>query len=155
MHSPLPVSRCWMRMRSVQFVNERHRLSHFHMNNIGHCVSHECLSFIPIPPANIFCTNQTVHIFHAFGFIAVAARTAVGLSSRIFLSTTHQTYRMDGRKKERKKNETPAHNSPNIVYRVQRFPFVWANVSNVFRCSVCFDWNRRGAANPTANSQLF
>lgn len=100
----------------MRLVNEQSRLSHFHMNNIGYCVSHECLSFIPIPPANILCTTNRSPFSMRLALSPSHRRTAaVGLSSRIFLPTTHQTYK----KKERKQQQQqkPSHNSQCIVSR--------------------------------------
>lgn len=98
-----------------------YRLSHFHMNNIGYCVSHECLSFIPIPPSEHFRGQQTVFTFSmrlalsppVTAVLQSACRAVFSFCSASLLPTTHQT-------------QTPNDNNNNSgdgrkhLYRVHR-----------------------------------
>lgn len=138
-------------------VREPYRLSHFHMNNIGYCVSHECLSFILIPLRKFSCTQCTHQSRFTFSMRSSIYLHAVGLSSR--RSTAHHPPDTQNIKNN--------NNSSNRkLYRVHR-TISFSRPSNGFRFTeceyvrececvcLCFEWNRRAAANSTANSQLF
>lgn len=165
MHSPLPSpvsqsldGRCvcqrptWPLARPVRGLGEyairarAYRLSHFHMNNIGYCVSHECLSFILIPSSRTFSwTTNRFHIFHAFGFIATSHPSPPYCSrpvgpcflSVLFLSGPPPTQTQTPNDNNNGSGDGGTREHLNRVHRgLVRFAF---ERRTVFRCLVCFD----------------